>query len=169
MLKNSFRFAISLGAFALGACGDSDNTPPEQSVFCAGNGIVISDAWIRAPRPGQRTSAAYLSICNGGGVDDTLVSVSFDHAAAAELHMTEIGDDGRATMRPETGGVLLAAGTNTTFHPEGRHIMLIAPDSDLASLEEAPITLTFETEQAITILFEVRKSDGDTPGDHNHH
>ena len=161
-----FKLSPIIAGLLAVSCSDSNAPAVQEQVFCAGNGIVISDAWIRKPRAGQPMGAAYLSICNGDNESDRLVSVDFSGAEAAELHVTEMDDNAVASMRGATDGIPLPRLSEITLAPGGSHIMLIKPDATLATADEATMTLTFENAPAVTIVLEVR--DEMTGGHDNH-
>jgi len=73
MKFNAYLSLIPLMAVACsGEPAEEATTGP--STACAGDGMVVSDAWMRTARPGQPTSAAYFTLCNGGQNDDALVT-----------------------------------------------------------------------------------------------
>jgi len=164
MKFNAYLSLIPLMAVACsGEPAEEATTGP--STACAGDGMVVSDAWMRTARPGQPTSAAYFTLCNGGQNDDALVSVAFAGAQAAELHVTTMGDDAMASMAP-TQQIMVSAGQIAKLEPEGAHVMLIGLTAPLAADDKPTATLTFKNAPPINVEFEVR---GEMHGDGAHH
>jgi copper(I)-binding protein len=144
------RLLLLASLLALAACAK----PAKQA--CGGDGIVASNAWVRATSEGQPMSAAYIDLCNDGETADRLVAAIFDGAGAAELHQTRMSDEGVASMSPEAHGIALPAHATTALAPGGAHIMLIGVTEALEEGEEAAITLEFENAPPQTLMFEIR-------------
>jgi periplasmic copper chaperone A len=138
----------------LGACsrGGSDNL---ADAACKSPGIVVSDAWVRAARAGQPTSAAYLTLCNGAEADDVLIRVSLAGAQHAELHKTTMKQDGVASMT-SSPGLALPAGTTASLAPGGAHIMLIGLDQAFAPGDAPVLQLQFEKAPVMEVTLDVR-------------
>ena len=132
------------------ACGKQD------TAACGGDGIVASNAWVRAAGEGSPMSAAYVELCNGGETADRLIAVSFDGASAAEVHVTQMSDDGVASMAPAENGIALPPHETMALAPGGAHIMLIGLSAPIEEGEEATITLEFENAGPMTLLFEAK-------------
>lgn len=152
------RFAVlGLSLALLSACGNgAEENTAAQTAACSGGGVWASDAWIRAARAGQPTSAAYLTLCNGEETDDKLTSVAFDGAGAVELHVTQMSDDNMASMTP-SHGIPIGAGENAVLEPGGAHIMLIGVSEALAPGDTRNLTLSFENAPDLVVEFEVRE------------
>lgn len=132
------------------ACAGPEDAP------CSGvDGIIASEAWVRAAEDGRRMSAAYVELCNGGA-EDRLVNVQFAGADAVEIHVTTIDENGVAKMQLAADGVILPASQSVALAPGGAHIMLIGLEDALTPGEEAAITLEFEHASPQTLIFEVR-------------
>lgn len=157
----------ALIALFAAACGNdhaevAQHGPGET---CSADGIVVSDAWIRAARAGQPTSAAYFSLCNGGQTEDALVSFTFSGAQAAELHTTTLNEESLVTMTP-TDEIALGAGQMATLEPEGQHVMLIGLEAPLVAGETTTATLIFRNAPDITIVFDIRDGTSNHQGHH---
>lgn len=144
-----FRRASLASLLLLAACGK-----PAPSA-CAGEGISVSGAWVRAAAEGG-VSAGFATLCNGGDAADRLVAARYDGAENVELHMTAMGDGGVARMTPIEGGLALPPHAETTLAPGGAHIMLIGLTAPIAEGDEAAITLEFEHGEPLTVMFEAR-------------
>lgn len=144
------RYLAVLPVVFAAACAGPADAP------CGGaDGVIASDAWVRAAPDGRRMSAGYLDLCNGGA-DDRLIGVRFDGADAAELHITSVDDAGVARMQAAPEGIFIPAAQTVTLAPGGAHIMLIGLTSDLEPGDSASITLEFEHAAPQTLVFEVR-------------
>lgn len=152
------RFALlGLSLALISACGNGpEENTAAQTADCAGGGIWASDAWIRAARAGQPTSAGYLTLCNGADADDALTSVAFDGVNAVELHVTQMSDDNMASMT-RSQGIPLTAGENAVLEPGGAHIMLIGVNEALAPNQKLNLTLSFKNAPDLVVEFEVRE------------
>ncbi len=147
-----------LGAAMVAACGR--NAPEDQAAAHAGAqcpepGIAVTQAWARPTRAGRQTSAAYLTLCNGGDEADALTGVSFSAAAAVELHETVVDNDGIASMSP-IDEVALPAGEAANLAPGGAHIMLIGLTDTLEPGENVELLLEFKNAPPMTVAFNVR-------------
>lgn len=140
--------AFPLLALALHSCSPEPSTPPE---------IKAVGAWARPSVPGKTATAAYLTISNRGGTDDSLVSVA-SSAGSAELHWTSM-----------TGGIMrmrklerlpIAAGETVTLEPGGTHLMLSGLREPLVPGARLELTLSFEKSRRQTIAAEVRNDSG---------
>lgn len=163
-MPESTRFLPILAALAaLGAAACSNSQDRATDAACAADGIIASDGWARATRPGQQMGAAYLSLCNGTDAPDRLVAASFAGAAATELHASTVSEDGVASMTPVEGGLELPPGEAVAMAPGGTHIMLIGLESPLAEGDKPSITLEFENAPPQTLVLDVR-----APGEGEH-
>lgn len=124
-----------------------------------GEGLQVSDAWIRLPPPGAAVAGAYLTIANASGSDDRLVGVDTAAAERVELHDMRM-ENGMMQMRELGDGLALKAGTQTTLVPGGVHMMLINPRASLAVGSSVEARLRFATAPAQTVLLEVRPLTG---------
>jgi copper(I)-binding protein len=169
------------------ACSSSGaSAMPAASVPAAtagpGGTIAVTDAWARAMPPGTTTSAVYVKLTNGTGVDDALVSVSTPATATAEIHEVSpvsaapaessgMGG-GMSSVAPMesagTGGGMmgmhpieklpLPAGQMVELKPGSFHIMLIDVPEPLKDGSTIEVTLTFEKAPPITLTVPVKMS-----------
>jgi periplasmic copper chaperone A len=119
-----------------------------------GGSLTVTDAWVRAAARGG-TTAAYLTVTNGRGSDDTLVGVSTDAAESASLHRTMTGDSGMTGMQM-TDEVPVKAGASVKLEPGGYHVMLEGLKADLAAGATVTLILTFEQAGPVTVSAGVR-------------
>lgn len=127
----------------------------------AAGDLVVTSAWARATPPGAKVGAAYVTIENRGGADDTLVALESPAAAMVEPHETAEAD-GVATMRPLTSPVI-AAGGQLEMQPGGVHLMLMGLAAPLKPGAALPLTLTFAKAGRVTIPVAVQPIGADGP------
>lgn len=110
------------------------------------NGFIeVRGAWAR---PGDSTSAVYLSIHNAGDQVDQLVAAE-SPAGIAEIHETRIEND---VMRMRPAGALdIAPGETLTLEPGGLHIMIMNLQESLQSGNVLPLRLIFASGASIDI------------------
>lgn len=129
--------------------------------------VQVSDAWARATMPGQKVSAAYMTIRSDA--DAKLVGVSSAAVPRVELH--EMRMDGEVMRMREVGTLVLPAGKPVKLEPGGYHIMLMNLDRAIAAGEAVPLTLTIESggrQETVEVKAEAR-SPGGEPAQHMHH
>lgn len=125
-------------AVVVAACGGG--APP------AGGPMRVTGAFV--PEPAGNVAAAYFTLANGTGRDDTLVAVSSPAADVTVLHVTEIVD-GVARMT-ERDGVPVPAGGSVTLAPGGTHVMLLGVDPVVEG-QTIELTLRFDHAPPLTI------------------
>ncbi len=121
---------------------------------CGGGTPQLDVGSAQAAEPVSGASQIALEITNDGDGDDALVAAEADAALAVEIHITEVDDDGRATMR-ELDEAELPAGETVRFRPGGLHLMMIAPDDDVQVGGTFAVTLEFDRSDAVTVDVEV--------------
>ncbi|NWG38677.1 MAG: copper chaperone PCu(A)C [Hydrogenophilaceae bacterium] len=100
--------------------------------------IVIEDAWVRAPAPGQAVVGGFLQITSPGD-DASLVAASTPFAGTTELHEMSM-QDGVMKMRP-VPYIRLPKGQAVKLAPGGLHLMLIDLKKPLKAGDKVPLTL----------------------------
>lgn len=129
--------------------------------------VQVTDAWARATMPGQKVSAAYMTIRSDA--DTKLVGVASAAAPRVELH--EMKMDGEVMRMREVGTLTLPAGKPVKLEPGGYHIMLMNLDRPIAAGEAVPLTLTIESggkRETVEVKAEAR-SPGGEPAQPMHH
>lgn len=134
--------------------GQEAHAAQEAKASASHSGITVGRAWARATPAGAAVGAAYFTITNHGSSDDSLLSVSSNAAAQAELHRT-LHEDGQARMRP-AGAVAVPAGATVTAEPGGLHVMLSQLHQPLVEGATLPLVLTFEQAGQVTVEAQVR-------------
>lgn len=125
----------------------------------AADPVVVRNAWIRAPAPGQPVAGAYMEVT--AAAKSALVAISSPVAARGELHSTKM-EGGIMKMRPAER-IELAAGRPVKLEPGGLHVMLIDLKRTLKPGEKVPLVLTVErvgsSRETVTVQAEVRAAD----------
>jgi copper(I)-binding protein len=163
--KRAMRIAISalFGAASvswLAACGQ----PPAAHAPAAPAGIRdenpvlhIEDAWA-APTPGGvDVAAGYLTIVNGANADDALIGVESPRATRVDLH--EMTMQGAVMQMRALPSLPVAAHTEVTLSPGGRHLMFTGVKQAFTPGEEIPVDLTFAHAGKIHVMLPVRAPD----------
>jgi len=130
---------------ALGACSGG---PP------AAIGISVSGVWVR-PAPAGGETAAYFTVTNAGGKDDTLVGVSSPDAQTAGLHKTSTDASGMTGMAP-TDSIAIPAGSIVELKAGGYHVMLTGVVRELVIGGSINLVLTFEHAGVVRATAEVK-------------
>ena len=121
----------------------------------ASDGLVISDAWVRATPPGKMMTAGYASIENRGNKPITVVGVSADAVGHTSLHETRIERD-RSTMRP-VAKLAIEPGEQIILKPGGLHIMLMKLQDPLTEGQSIDICLELENNERRCNAFSVAR------------
>ena len=123
---------------------------------CTNGGEVrVTDAWAR-PADAGGTTAVYFVIDNPAGEADELLDVSGTAAAALEMHLSSMDENGVASMRRQES-VPIPAGETTVFEPGGLHVMLIDVAAPLAPGDTLTIRLEFRDAGEIELEVPVRE------------
>ena len=114
------RQLITLLMFIIAGCSSSDAP------------LVATDVKINAPLPGMNMSAGYLTLHNNTSAAITITHVSSPQFGSVEMHETII----RAgiSRMVDRGEVTIPADESVSFEPGGRHLMLMRPTGELASV-----------------------------------
>ncbi|MGH8640459.1 MAG: copper chaperone PCu(A)C [Burkholderiales bacterium] len=127
--------------------------------------VVVSDAWVRAPAPGQKVAAAYMELTSR--VNLSLVAVASPAAASVELHNTAV-EEGVMKMRP-VGRIELPAGKPVKLAPGGLHAMLVDLKQPLKTGDKVLLTLTVQRPDAASrSIFTVQAVVRDGPSEKPH-
>jgi copper(I)-binding protein len=125
---------------ALGAC--TADEPP----------LVATDVVIKAPMPGMKMSAGYLTLSNNTDADITITKVTSPQFGAVEMHETRLEND--VSRMVALDQLTIPAGSSVTFEPGGKHLMLMRPDDPLDA-----VTLDFHAggDVVLTLATTVRR------------
>jgi copper(I)-binding protein len=116
--------------------------------------VEVSDAWMRATAPGQKTAAGYMIIRNKSAQPERLVGGSSEAAAKLETHVS-IKDGDIMRMR-EVKGYDIPAKGSFELKPNGSHLMLVDLKRPLKEGDKVPVVLKFEKSGDVKVDFEVR-------------
>jgi periplasmic copper chaperone A len=133
-------------------------TPANPPAAAPSGGVTVADPFTRAATAGGN-GGAFMTITNGSGQADRLVSAQSPAAGTVEIHET-YDDNGVMRMRPVPGGFEIPAGGKLELKPGGKHIMLIGLTAALEAGQEIELTLNFEKAGAITLKAPVREAGG---------
>ena len=103
--------------------------------------IEVQDASAGASAPGQTQAAAYLTLRNDGGRDDSLRSVQVEGVKAATVHETTM-TGGIMRMRP-VELLDIPAGATVAMAPGGLHLMLTGLEKPLKKGDKLRATVSF--------------------------
>lgn len=115
--------------------------------------LSVDSPWVRPGAAGSN-SAAYFAINNPTSEPDLLLSAACDLAAAAEIHLSRMREDGTMEMRPQEN-VPVPPGGSVNFEPGGLHVMLVDLQQDLNAGDTFDLRLTFQNAGEITVQVEV--------------
>jgi copper(I)-binding protein len=116
----------------------------------------IEQAWVRAAPPGARSLAGYLVLRNPCAAAVEVVDVESRDFGMPMIHRTE-HVDGVSRMRP-AGRLVVAAGAELRFEPNGLHLMLMKPLRPLAEGDTARLRLVLADGRRLYAEVPVRRS-----------
>ena len=107
--------------------------------------LEITDSWAPTTPPRAQAAVIYLTIENGTGGDDRLVSVSTDRCGTIELHATQFDENRVMRMRLAEPELLeIPSGETLEMVPGGLHVMCIDPPTPFARGETLDLDVTLE-------------------------
>jgi hypothetical protein len=101
--------------------------------------VTVSDPWIRATVPAQKTAGAFMQLRSPKAT--RLVEVQTPVAGRAEVH--QMGMEGQTMRMQKVDGIDLPAGQTVNLASGGYHVMLFDLKQQLKDGEQVPLTLTF--------------------------
>ena len=128
-------------------------TPPTETL--KEEGIVISDARVRAPMGGQNMTAGYFEITNHTNLDDSLIGVESPIAERIEMHVSETVNN--AMMMRKQVSVDIKAGETIVFKPGSYHLMMFGVELNRDQTDVA-LTLKFKHARDMTIIAELAET-----------
>jgi periplasmic copper chaperone A len=134
-------------ALSLAACGSGGSS--------AAAGPSVTDAWAR-PAAANGQSAAYLTITNPSGSDDTLIAATSPAAGMVGLHETATDATGLTSMHALVQCAIPARGS-VRLAPGGMHIMLMDLRRDLIVGSSIELDLVFEHAGTIVVKADIRQ------------
>jgi len=106
----------------------------------ANNGVVISNAWVRATASGQEVGAAYMTLQSER--DITLIKTESATAGSVEIHSMTMNNGVMQMRKLDT--LPLSASKPTKLEPGGFHLMLFDLKKPLKAGEQVEFTLHFK-------------------------
>lgn len=103
--------------------------------------VTVSDAWVRATVPAQKSSGAFMRVTSP--VPARLVGISTPLAAVAELHKMEMKGD--QMKMAAVDAIELPAGKEVDLVSGSFHVMLMDLKRQLKAGETVPLTLDIVT------------------------
>lgn len=151
-------------SFAHGAGhGVNEQNAPKQPAEKSSS-IELLNARARATLPGMSTSAAYMTIRNGGQKPAQIEALASPVALKTELHTTQMNDGVMAMRRVDN--LQIGPGEVVELKPGGYHIMLMGLKQPIAADSEIPVIITFDNGEQITVM---AKTSHDVSGQHMAH
>lgn len=99
--------------------------------------VSVQDAYARAANP--KSGAAFMTIVNGGKDACTLMGVTTDAAARAEMHTSR--DEGGMMKMVATGPIEIGPGESHALGRGGDHVMLMGLKQPLKTGDKITLTL----------------------------
>ena len=166
---------ISIGAFSLSLSGamaqdsgamksmpgmhmDAGAAPSASATAKLGD-LDISGGYVRAMLPGQPVGGGYITIHNGGKIDDKLTSVTSSAAGKVELHEMKIEGE-IMKMREVKGGIAIPAGATVTLAPSTMHKMFKQVKAPFKQGSVVPVMLMFDKAGMVDINLPVVSAKG---------
>ena len=136
--------------------------------------LVAAPAVARAPalhvggwaRAGVSSSAAYISVHNGGGAD-RLLGASSPVAASVSIHDSQ--NDGGVMRMRAAGAMPVAAGGSIAMKPGGLHIMLMGLKAPLKPGASLPVMLRFAKAGVVRASLPILPPGAQGPAQGGHH
>lgn len=157
-------FALAAMLLLTACGGENEDTPvsagpTEDPVLLEmGNDLAIRRAWGRSAPAAAPNGVFYMTVMNGTGTDDTLVSVESEVCGTAELHETYMQEGDIMGMRPVEGGVPLPSGGVIELEEGGLHIMCLNKTQAFEVGDEYPVALNFASGESMETMVEIRDS-----------
>ena len=148
---NLRQFGQRLGACAVAAALAVGPAAAHDYAF---GSLKITHPWSPAAPQGAPTIAGYLTIANGAGTPDKLLSASSTAARSVELHQ-ESTQGGIMRMRAVADGLAIPAHGAVTLAPGAYHLMLIGPRRAFRAGEAIPLDLRFSREGVVHVTLGV--------------
>ncbi len=139
----------------------TNNTAPAEPI--TNSDLSITGAYVQPLIPGQKNTAAYMTINNNTKQTYILTGASSNMVENIELH-TVLMQDGVMKMRP-VDAITILPGQQVVLQPGDFHMMLMNVDTELTKDSLVPICLEFKNSATICQDVPVVDKRTDT---HNH-
>jgi copper(I)-binding protein len=129
--------------------------------------VAVSDAWIRATVPVQKTSGAFLTLESKQAA--RLVGATSPAAGRVEMHQMEM--TGQTMKMHAVDFIALPAGAKVDLARSGYHLMFLDLKQQLKDGATVPVTLTVEDaahkRENVTVSVPVKPIGYSNPGAHH--
>ncbi len=129
-----------------------DDKSPVKSTQEFGN-IVIKNAYVTSPMPGQQVAELLLSIENSSDKDIEITGITSDISKFTEFHTMEMKNS-KMIMR-KMDKVIIPATGKLVFNGH-KHVMLIDPTKDFVAGEKVNFTMTLDNGEKISFNGEIQ-------------
>jgi copper(I)-binding protein len=146
--------AVGLLIAAVGTAGLVRGATGQATASAGDTGaapIVVADAFVRPPVPPTQLAAAYFTVYNTTGVDDTLLSVVTGAGRTAVLHKEVDG-----VMTAIEGGVVVPAHGSLVLSVGKGHVMIGDLFGPLRAGQSVNIELTFANAGPVDVVAPVK-------------
>jgi copper(I)-binding protein len=137
---------------------DAEKAPAGSATAKVGD-LDLSGGYVKAMLPGQPVGGGYITIHNGGGGDDRLVSVKSSSAGKVELHEMKMQGD-VMKMRELKGGIDIPVSATVALSPNTMHMMFKQVKTPFKQGAVVPVTLTFEKAGPVELSLPVTSPQG---------
>ena len=131
--------------------------------------VTVSDPWVRATVPNQKTSGAFMQVRSSQAA--RLVGISTPVAGRAELH--EMAMDNNTMRMRQVDAIDLPAGKAVNLASGGYHVMLFDLKRQLKEGERVPVTLVVQDatkkSSSVTVEAQVKPLTYVAPAAGHHH
>ncbi|MEM6603135.1 MAG: copper chaperone PCu(A)C [Pseudomonadota bacterium] len=174
MFKTFLQFIclmIAMAGVAFAHCGSCEKTEcagcqakegahcskhkPHSSYQAKIGDLVLSHAFMRPAAKAGTPTSAYIQIKNNGTIDDALVRVTTDIAEKAEIHSSEVDNNGIVRMR-KIEKIIIPAGETVMLKPRHDHIMVMGLKEPIPRGAHIPLMLDFAQAGSKMVSFPVR-------------
>lgn len=128
--------------------------PPGEHVVLSEN-LIVGDYYLRAPVPGAKSVAGYVSIHNTGKESVRLVGATAGFAERVEIHEMKM-DGSVMKMRPLKDGVTVPPDKTVDLKPGAAHLMFMGPTKQIQVEEYHRVSLNFAGARTLTLKFPVK-------------
>lgn len=178
MMKKLLWMLMFCGCAQVAFAQTSDNTNAAQKQAPAANttntpanpDLKITGAYVQPLIPGQKNTAAYMTISNTTDRTYVLTGADSPIAASTQLH-TVLMQDGIMHMR-DVDAITLLPGQQVILQPGDFHVMLMGVETELNKDTLVPICLEFKDTDVMCINVPVEDKRGsgavDNKQSHDH-
>jgi copper(I)-binding protein len=121
--------------------------------------LKIKDAFARPTPAGATVAVGYLTIINGAGTPDRLVSATSDISAKTQIHEMKMKGD-VMEMRELTDGLAIPPGATVVLKPGGYHIIFVDLKHPVKAGDVIHVNLSFEKAGKVDVPFKAAQSKG---------